>query len=263
MIAQVVVNEIRCLLDEGTLSQRKIARQIGVSRGTVNAIAQGKRPDYAGLRRIPDDLLPPAGPPGVPGLRRHGVDAVPPLPRPRHTPSRLRSGGHGPPRQAAGRAMPACRVGMAHHDVRVWWAMPTLRHYFSSTLTSPTSMYCPPECWRQWTARTFFPGSNRGQGLRRDGHLVIIGQIAGGLRGQHAVEVNLHVVVVVDDEQPRWPVFPGGMSNVRRSQMFDVFHSVRTMAPGVSWVPNPPGPSFQAASGKSGWNQPSAGFSSV
>ena len=63
MIAQAIVDEIRCLLDKGTLSQRTIARRIGVSRGTVNAIAQGKRPDYSGLRRNADDFSPPAGPP--------------------------------------------------------------------------------------------------------------------------------------------------------------------------------------------------------
>jgi hypothetical protein len=42
MIASTVVKEIRRMLGEGRLSQRKIASKIGVSRGTVNAIAQGK-----------------------------------------------------------------------------------------------------------------------------------------------------------------------------------------------------------------------------
>ena len=27
----------------------------------------------------------------------------------------------------------------------------------SFTRARPTSMYCPPVVWRQWTARTFFP----------------------------------------------------------------------------------------------------------
>jgi transcriptional regulator with XRE-family HTH domain len=42
MIATTVVDEIRRLLRQGRLSQRKIASRIGVSRGTVNAIALGK-----------------------------------------------------------------------------------------------------------------------------------------------------------------------------------------------------------------------------
>jgi len=50
MIAASVVSEIRSLLTDGNLSQRKIARRLGVSRGTVNAIALGKRPDQAGGR---------------------------------------------------------------------------------------------------------------------------------------------------------------------------------------------------------------------
>lgn len=47
MIATSVVHEIRRLLQEGHVSQRQIARKIGVSRGTVNAIARGKRPSHA------------------------------------------------------------------------------------------------------------------------------------------------------------------------------------------------------------------------
>jgi len=43
MLSLEVVLEIRRLLDEGRLSQRAIARKLGVSRGTVGAIAQGKR----------------------------------------------------------------------------------------------------------------------------------------------------------------------------------------------------------------------------
>lgn len=60
MIAITVVHKIRLLLGEGTLSQRKIASRLGISRGTVNSIALGKRPD-----RIPDheddDFVPPSG----------------------------------------------------------------------------------------------------------------------------------------------------------------------------------------------------------
>ena len=53
--------------------------------------------------------------------------------------------------------------------------------------------------------------------------------------------------------------FPSGSTNSRRSQMSGVFHSVRTTAPGVPWVPNPPGPSFHAEASNSGLNQSSAG----
>ncbi len=45
MIASDIVQEIRELLAEGSLSQRAIAGRMGVSRGTVSAIAQGKRRD--------------------------------------------------------------------------------------------------------------------------------------------------------------------------------------------------------------------------
>ncbi len=47
MLAEAVVEEIRSLLVAGGLSQRKIARRLGVSRGTVNAISLGRRADYA------------------------------------------------------------------------------------------------------------------------------------------------------------------------------------------------------------------------
>ena len=47
MISNTVINEIRRLLLEKRYSQRKIALRVGVSRGTVNSIATGKRLDYA------------------------------------------------------------------------------------------------------------------------------------------------------------------------------------------------------------------------
>ncbi len=46
MVPQGKVNEVRRLLADGRLSQRGIARLTGVSRGTVGAIASGRRPDY-------------------------------------------------------------------------------------------------------------------------------------------------------------------------------------------------------------------------
>lgn len=43
MLPLARVQEVRRLLDEGQLSQRQIAARVGVSRGTVGAIALGKR----------------------------------------------------------------------------------------------------------------------------------------------------------------------------------------------------------------------------
>ena len=43
MLAITVVEEIDRLLKDGQLSQRKIAAKLGVSRGTVSAMANGQR----------------------------------------------------------------------------------------------------------------------------------------------------------------------------------------------------------------------------
>ena len=62
MILPTVIDEIRRLLREDRLSQREIARQIGVSRGTVNAIAQGRRSSCRDRRPTVDDgFVPPTG----------------------------------------------------------------------------------------------------------------------------------------------------------------------------------------------------------
>ena len=63
MIATALVEEIRRLLREGGVSQREIARRLGVSRGTVNAIACGKRHDnpVGNRRHEEDDFTPPTG----------------------------------------------------------------------------------------------------------------------------------------------------------------------------------------------------------
>jgi transcriptional regulator with XRE-family HTH domain len=63
MLAPGLVTEVRRLLSEKKLSQRKIARLVGVSRGTIGAIAAGRRPDYAALRKPDDDAEKPSGPP--------------------------------------------------------------------------------------------------------------------------------------------------------------------------------------------------------
>jgi Winged helix-turn-helix DNA-binding len=43
MLAKLLIDEIHRLLREGRLSQRKIAARLHVSRGTVSAIASGRR----------------------------------------------------------------------------------------------------------------------------------------------------------------------------------------------------------------------------
>ena len=63
MIAEELVDGIRRLLAERRLSQRQIAREMGVSRGTVGKIAADKRPDYSRSRRAGANSLEPTGPP--------------------------------------------------------------------------------------------------------------------------------------------------------------------------------------------------------
>jgi len=64
MIAPQMIDEVRRLLAEGRLSQRQIARATNVSRGTVGAIAAGRRPDYRSSRRaVDEEPLQPTGPP--------------------------------------------------------------------------------------------------------------------------------------------------------------------------------------------------------
>jgi len=54
-----VVEEIDRLLKEGQLSQRRIAERLGVSRGTVSAIANGQRGLYG---RSPEEEGAASGP---------------------------------------------------------------------------------------------------------------------------------------------------------------------------------------------------------
>jgi hypothetical protein len=64
MIAAAVVEKVRRMLNEGRISQRKIARQMGISRGTVNAIALGRHSDPSARRRWEDrGFIPPDGEP--------------------------------------------------------------------------------------------------------------------------------------------------------------------------------------------------------
>jgi len=60
MIDPSIVDEIRRLLAKRELSQREIARRLGVSRGTVNAIALGRRADRSKPPRT-DGFTPPSG----------------------------------------------------------------------------------------------------------------------------------------------------------------------------------------------------------
>jgi hypothetical protein len=62
MLEQHTVDDIRRLLAEGALSMRKIATSLGVSRGTVNAIAHGNRVDRIEPVTEDDMLLEPRGP---------------------------------------------------------------------------------------------------------------------------------------------------------------------------------------------------------
>lgn len=56
------VQEIKRLLDEGSLSQRRIAKQLEVSRGIVAAIASGRRGLHGRESNQADDT-PELGPP--------------------------------------------------------------------------------------------------------------------------------------------------------------------------------------------------------
>jgi len=107
MIAPHIVEQVRQLLAEGELGQRTIARLTGVSRGTVHAIATGRRPDYDRRRKPRDDeagLLEPTGPlercPGCGGMvempcrlcrARSAADRSPPV-IPRFVPPELHLG---------------------------------------------------------------------------------------------------------------------------------------------------------------------------
>jgi len=63
MIDDDVVCEIRRLLGERRISQRDIARRIGVSRGTVNAIARGRRVGRPRTERPGAGFIAPSGRP--------------------------------------------------------------------------------------------------------------------------------------------------------------------------------------------------------
>lgn len=64
MLPTAIILEIRRLLDESQLSQRQIARKLDVSRGTVGAIANGRRGLYG--RETIEQLAPLDEPIGMP-----------------------------------------------------------------------------------------------------------------------------------------------------------------------------------------------------
>lgn len=70
MLKPALVAEVRRLLAEGKLSQRAIARRLGVSRGSVHAIARGKRPDRQPAEPLEEIRWegPPARCPGCGGM---------------------------------------------------------------------------------------------------------------------------------------------------------------------------------------------------
>ena len=62
MLAPEKVEQTRQMLCETSLSQRAIAKLLGVSRATVSAIASGRRPDYEARRQarvVIDESLGP------------------------------------------------------------------------------------------------------------------------------------------------------------------------------------------------------------
>jgi hypothetical protein len=62
MIETAVVDEVRRRLQEGRASQRRIAVELGISRGTVNTIARGARADYpTGRPSRVNGFVPPSG----------------------------------------------------------------------------------------------------------------------------------------------------------------------------------------------------------
>jgi hypothetical protein len=64
MLSLSIVEEIDRLLREGKLSQRKIAARLGVSRGTVGAISNGRRGIHGKEPQADDPhTLIPQGPP--------------------------------------------------------------------------------------------------------------------------------------------------------------------------------------------------------
>ncbi len=78
MLAESLVAHVAELLADGRISQRRIARLTGVSRGTVGAIARGRRPLDLRPKCADEDSFRPLGP--LPRLRWKRLHALPALP---------------------------------------------------------------------------------------------------------------------------------------------------------------------------------------
>ena len=63
MLPTATIQEIDRLLKEGALSRRKIATRLGVSRGTISAIANGRRGLYGKEPLAIQSPLVPSSPP--------------------------------------------------------------------------------------------------------------------------------------------------------------------------------------------------------
>jgi hypothetical protein len=63
MLAESLVAHVAELLADGRISQRRIARLTGVSRGTVGAIARGRRPLDLRPKCADEESFRPLGPP--------------------------------------------------------------------------------------------------------------------------------------------------------------------------------------------------------
>ncbi len=72
MLADAMIDRVCQLLAEGKLSQRKIARLLGISRGTVGSLAKGKRPHVRKTAWMDEELFDPQGPPA----RCHGCGGM-------------------------------------------------------------------------------------------------------------------------------------------------------------------------------------------
>ncbi|TWT86265.1 hypothetical protein Mal64_38050 [Pseudobythopirellula maris] len=73
MLSLALIEEVKRLLDEGRLSQRAIAEKLAVSRGTVSALATGKRHVFGREQQAGEDpstlpLAPPERCPGCGGM---------------------------------------------------------------------------------------------------------------------------------------------------------------------------------------------------
>ena len=109
----------------------------------------------------------------------------------------------------------------------------------------------------------FLPGRSVLGRRERSAHSSYLVEVARKLRGQHAVEIDLGILVVVDQQQQLAELAIGQREVAAEP---DVGRLPLGAAPPRRACPacrSRPGLAFQAVSSNSGLNQPSAGFSSV